>query len=490
MTLLDDLSAWASTLDLDDVPARVVAFARSQVLSQLAAARAGMSHPLGQAVQEAFGPPLQPDAARSAYVLAALTSWLHFDDTAYAGHLSNSTVTVPVAYAHALGLDGRALLTAVIAANECAARIAASATLGPFRGQHAAHTHLAGSVSGRLRSEGAPAARWVDALGLAFSMPPWPLMRGLLGSHASVLSAAMPVRVGLDACDAAGAGLRGPADILEHPDGFLARYATVPLPEAVTAGLGTRWHTETLSFKVQPGGPGLDAAIDCARELYAAAGVLDPEDVEEVVVTTSLYTMVVEQRSSAYLDGPRSPVSALATSTPYLVATALLTGGVAVGDLAAPGVDDERRWRLATKVRVEHDARMTRRSLVCDVPFGAALRQAGDRAPRWLEEVGGSWLVDLVGTVGPPSETFERAEKATPARVSVRRTNGQVHVAERMIPVGAAGAQTRSAHPAIVRAKFLATGGAEHDADVAARLEEASPAEVRQLLDSALRRRP
>ncbi len=86
-------------------------------------------------------------------MLSGLTSWLHFDDTAYAGHLSNSTATVPMAYAHALGLDGRSLLTAVIVANECAARIAASATLGPFRGQNAAHTHVAGAVSGRLRAE-------------------------------------------------------------------------------------------------------------------------------------------------------------------------------------------------------------------------------------------------------------------------------------------------------------------------------------------------
>jgi 2-methylcitrate dehydratase PrpD len=171
-----------------------------------------------------------------------------------------------VAYAHALGLDGRQLLTAVLAADECAARIAAAATLGPLRGQNAAHTHLAGAVAGRLRSEQAPAAQWVDALGLAFSMPPWPSLRGFLGSDAKVLSASVPVRAGLDACDAAAGGLRGPADVLEHPDGFLARFATVPLPEAVTAGLGERWHAETTSYKVHPGGPGLDAAVDCALD--------------------------------------------------------------------------------------------------------------------------------------------------------------------------------------------------------------------------------
>ncbi len=484
--LLEELAAWASRLELEDVPDRVVAHARSQVLSQLAAARAGMGHPLGAAVQRGFGPPLQPDATRSAFVLAALTSWLHHDDTAYAGHLSNSTVTVPLAYAHALGLDGRALLTAVLAADECAARIAASATLGPLRGQSAAHTHLAGAVAGRLRCEGAPAQQWVDALGIAFSMPPWPSMRGFLGSDAKVLSAAAPVRAGLDACDAAAAGLRGPADVLEHPDGFLARFATVPLPDAVTAGLGSRWHAETTSYKVHPGGPGLDAAVDCALELRAALGALEPDDVEEVVVTTSLYTMAVEQRSSAYLDGPRSPVSALVFSTPYAVATALLTGGLVPADFAAPSVDDPRRWELAAKVRVEHDAEMTRASLVCEAPFGEALRQAGDRAGAWLEEVGGTWLVDLVGTPGPPSATFERAEKVTPARVTVRCRDGRTASLQRDIPVGAAGPETRGSHERLVREKFLATGGSPELADIAARLETATAAEVRALLEGAL----
>lgn len=488
--LLEELAGWASRLDLDDVPDRVVAHARSQVLSQLAAARAGQRHPLGAAVVRAFGPPLQPDATRSAYVLAGLTSWLHHDDTAYAGHLSNSTVTVPLAYAHALGLDGRGLLTAVLAADECAARIAASATLGPLRGQSAAHVHLAGAVAGRLRCEGAPAQQWVDALGIAFSMPPWPSLRGFLGSDAKVLSAAMPVRAGLDACDAAAAGLRGPSDVLEHPDGFFARFASVPLPDAVTAGLGTRWHAETTSYKVHPGGPGLDAAVDCAIELAAALGPLSPDDVEEVVVTTSLYTMVVEQKSSAYLDGPRSPVSALVFSTPYTVATALLTGGLVADDFAAPAVGDDRRWQLAAKVRVEHDADMTRASLVCTAPFGEALRQAGDLAGAWLEEVGGRWLVDLVGRPGPPSADFERAEKVTPARVTVRCRDGRIATLQRDIPVGAAGPDTRRDHEAIVRAKFLASGGAPELADVGARLETATAAEVRALLEGALRPAP
>jgi 2-methylcitrate dehydratase PrpD len=485
-TLIETLSGWASHLRLADVPDRVVALARSQVLSQLAAVRAGMSHPLGEAVQKAYGEPLQPDAAGSASVLAGLTSWLHLDDTAYAGHLSNSTVTVPMAYAQALGLDGRQLLTAVIAANECAARITAAATLGPFRGQSAAHSHLAGSVVGRLVCEGASADRLADALSLAFSMPPWPSMHAFLGSDAKVLSATTPVRLGLDACDAAAAGLSGPRDVLEHPDGFLARFAAVPLPDAVTAGLGTRWHTETLSFKVHPGGPGLDAAVDCALDLHADLGSLDQDEVVEVVVTTSLYTILTEQKSAAYLDGRRSPVSALVFSTPYTLATTLLTGRLEASDFAEPAVADERRWQLAAKVRVEHDVDMTRDSLVCEVPFGEALRQAGDRAEHWLREVGGQHLVDLVGPVAPPSEDFRAARKATPARVVVRLKDGRTLERERTIPVGAAGDPSRDDSAALVRRKWRDVAGPEHVADLALTLDDADADDVRRMLRDGL----
>ena len=486
MTLIENLSCWASRLDLDDVPERVVDFASSQVLSQLAAARAGAQHPLGRAVINGFGAPWQDDPERSAFALAGLTSWLHFDDTAYAGHLSNSTVNVPLAYAHALGLDGRRLLTAVIAANECAARITAAATLGRFRGQNAAHTHVAGAVSGRLRAEDAPPSVWMNAFGIAFSMPPRPSLRAFLGSDAKVLSAAVPVRTGLDACTAARAGLVGPIDILEHPDGFLAEFASVPLPEAVDLELGHRWHTETLSFKVHPGGPGLDAAVDCARSLRELLGPLSSADVDEIVVTTSMYTLVVDQKATEFIDAERSPVSALVFHTPYAVATTLLTGGLRAADFALPAVADPDRWRLAARVRLEHDSAMTRDSLLSDAPFGEALRQAGPRAATWLEEVGTQWLVDLVGVPSAPAPTFETATKATPARVELRLIDGSVHARELAIPDGAIGPELRASHPAVVRAKFLGTGGPHDVADIAAGLASATPADVRHMLEMAI----
>ncbi|HEX6358716.1 MmgE/PrpD family protein [Actinophytocola sp.] len=485
-TLTERLSEWASTTKPADLPDRVMALTKSQVISQLAAIRAGSAHPLGLKLTRAFGPPWQTDPARSAAVLASLGSWLHLDDTAYAGHLSISTVAVPVAYAHALGLAGSELLTAVVTATECAARVTAAATLGPFRGQSAAHSQLAGAVAGRLRCAGAPATVWVNAFGLAFGAPPWSLMRAFLGSDAKVVSAIAPVRAALDACDAAEAGLAGAPDIMEHPDGFLARFATVPLGENLVDELGTRWHTDTLSFKAQPGGPGVDAAVDCALALHGDLGPLEVADVAEVVVTSSLYTLAADHRVQAYLDGPRSPVSALGMSTGYLVATALLTGAVTAADLASPHVDDPRRWELAAKVRLAHDDGMTRDLMHSVAPVGEALRQAGDRAGAWLGETGGQWLVDLVGDPGPPSTTYEHASKVTPARVEVRLSDGRVVRRELAIPVGAAGSPQRARHGEFVREKFLTAGGPVAAADALAELELLTPDELRDTLELAL----
>ena len=101
------------------------------------------------------------------------------------------------------------------------------------------------------------------------------------------------------------------------------------------------------------------------------------------------------------------------------------------------------------------------------VPFGEAVRQAGPRATPWLSEVGGDWLVDLVGTPAPPSPTFDGVAKATPARVVLTLADGSVHVAERSTPVGATGDPSRDDHASLVRDKWLSVGGEEKVADLA-----------------------
>jgi 2-methylcitrate dehydratase PrpD len=509
MTLTERLGAFATGMHLEDVPERVRSFARSQVLSQLAAARATLGHPLGRRLVEAFGNPLQSDAKAAACCLGMLTIALDYDDTLYAGHVSHSTVGVPVAYAGLLGLDGRRFLEAVLAGNECASRVVAGATLGSFRGQTAAYGHLVGATVARMRAQGASAERTSAALALACSLPPHSLAPAFFGGDGKALTATVGIRAGLDACDAAAAGLNGAADILEHPDGLLATFADVPLPDAVVESLGSRWHTETLSIKLYPACAYLDSALDAAVQVHGdieaalrvgphddphgglTAGQLSVEPVasgiEEIVVRCSLFTFGMDIRSRSYIDGPTSPISGLQFSVPYPVAVALLSGAFTPADLASPRIDDPVVWDLAKRVRVEHDPDLTRNAVLATAPLGEALRQAGPRASAWLARLGGEEdAAALLRAAGRPVASFEHATKEIGAVVEVRLTNGRTLTRSVPTPLGASGPSTRRDHPTLARGKFLATGGDRQVADALEHLEDLRADELAGALASAL----
>jgi 2-methylcitrate dehydratase PrpD len=505
MTLAEQLGSFASRLQLDDVPDRVRSFARSQVLSQLAAARATLRHPLGGRLVEAFGGPLQADPKSAAFCLGALTLALDFDDTLYAGHVSHSTVGVPIAYALSIGLDGRRFLEAVLAGNECASRVVAGATLGSFRGQTATYGHLVGATAARMRAQGGSPEQTSAALALACSLPPHSLAPAFFGSDGKVLAAAVGIRAALDACDGALAGLCGALDILEHPDGLLATFADVPLADAVVASLGARWHTETLSIKLYPACAYLDSALDASAQLHedlkvtlhADVGAVAHGDnvlhvsmdaaIREVVVRCSLFTFGMDLRSSSYVSGPGSPISALQFSVGYPAAVALLRGAFTPSDLSSPRLDDPVAWKLAARVRTEHDPDLTRLALLGTAPVGEALRQAGPRASSWLARSSGEEdAAALLRAVGAPARSFEEATKQIGAIVEVHLVDGRTLRRSVMTPKGASGPPTRRDHRTLAREKFLSTGGSAEVADAFDHLEAIGADELASALASAL----
>lgn len=474
-TLIEELSGWATGLRGADIPERVRSLAVSQLMGHLGAVLAGAAHPTGRALL-ALGRPLGDDPARSAYVLAALSMLLDYDDTVFAGHVSHSAVGVPLSHADAAGLDGDGLLRSIVAATEVAARVTAAATLGPFRGQTAAHTHLAGAVAGRCAATGVDAGVTADALGLAFAAPPWPLQHGFFGSDAKTLVAAAPVRTALDAVDAALAGLHGAPDMLEHPGGFLATYASTPLPQAI-GGLGARWHSDTLSIKVHPGCAYIDAAIDAAVALHPQ--VVDRFDqISAVEVDASIFTVGMEERSRPYLRGPGSGLAALEFSTGYAVACALRRGGVEVADLMPERLGDGRVWRVADAVSVRHDPDLSRRALLAAAPLGAALRMAGTEGAGWLAAGAGIPAEEASALLGGPEVDFLRAEKAVGARLCVRLDGGTELRSAVDVPEGAMGDDTRARHREIARRKLVrnaAPMAGDSDAQALADAVEALP---------------
>lgn len=489
MSLVARLAGWAAGLGYDDVPAATVAAARSQLISDLAAVRASLRHPTGRALVAAFGPPDQADPARAAYVLAALATAFDFDEVAYSGHPSAGAVNVALSETVAAGRDGRALLATIVAGTECAARITAATILSPFfRGQTNTHTHLAGAAAARLHARGVGPEEWVAAFGLALGILAVPLHHGVVAGDGKALSAAAPVRLALDACAAAAHGLTGPERILEHPDGLLAQLSVVPLPEVVTAGLGRRWHTDTLTYKRFPGSAYLHAAFDCAQRLHERLGSLGPDRVRRATVHGSLLTYQLDRKVAGSLDGPRTTASAATLSVGYGVAALLDTGRFGVPDFEPAALADARRWELAGRVRVEHDWSYSLAMARATSPLGQALREAGERALDWPEfrDWGGAEAASLLASLGGPAETFEDATMAIGARLELELADGSTVVEDCPAPVGSAGPRTRREHAAIVAEKFLATGGG---ADVLAdleRIDRLDAAATRRVLARAL----
>ena len=487
--LTTELAAWAREVTYSSIPPSTVAAARSQLVSNLAAIRASLDQPIGRRLVAGFGAPLVVGPTASAKVLAALAGALDFDEVAYSGHVSAGAVNTAIAETVAGGLDGRSLLATVVAANECGARISAATILSPFfRGQTNTHCHLATAAAARLHARRATLPEWTSALGLALGVLAVPLHHAVIDSDVKALSVAASVGLALDACDAAAGGLVGSPTILEDPEGLLAHLSAVPLPDAVTAGLGRRWHTDTLTYKRFPGSAYLHAAFDCAERIHQRLGALDADRVRRVVVHGSLLTWQMERKVAPFLRGPATTASAATLSVGYGVASLLSGGAFGPATLHPDALARPDVWALAEKVSVEHEWELSLRMARATSPLGAALRQAGERALDWPDLVAwsGDGAASLLADLGPPEETFDDATMAIGARLEVELTDGGVVRETCDAPIGSAGAATRRDHPEITRRKFLAVGGS---ADVLAdleRIDQLGPGRTAEVLRAAV----
>ncbi len=203
-------------------------------------------------------------------------------------------------------------------------------------------------------------------------------------------------------------------------------------------------------------------------------------------MTGSVFTVELAHQSAAYVDPAAPSPIAVSFSVAYNVATALLTGGLEPADLAAPALAEAGRWRLAARIRVEHDAELTRRAVAATAPVGEALREAGADARGWLGEKGGPDAAALADSLGPPSADFRSARKAIGARVRVRLADGRELEEACDVPEGAAGSHSRERHAELMRRKLLRTNAPADVADALERIEELSAAQLADAIAASL----
>jgi 2-methylcitrate dehydratase PrpD len=371
MTAARTIAAWATTLELDDVPDAVRLDAKLHVLDTigcgLAAHGTGVAHEgratmaeLGGAPQATvIGSELRLPAANAAFANAMLCHGLDFDDTHSDSVSHVSTVVAPAALAAAErgGATGRDTLAAIVAGNEVVCRIGMAAP-GAFheRGFHpTAICGIFGGVAAVGRVAGLDDQVMTRALGIAGSFAGGLFAYLADGTPTKPLHPAWAAHGAHLATSVAGHGAAGPASVLEGKFGLYHAFLGAVEGEIDIAGqladLGTRWETPRIAYKPFPVCHFMHGSLGAATE--AAEGrTFTADEIAEVVVTVPEAGVSLVLEPAAEKQRPRSEYEGK-FSLQYSVASQLVRGHVAVADFTDEAITDPAVLAVAAKVRYE-----------------------------------------------------------------------------------------------------------------------------------------
>jgi 2-methylcitrate dehydratase PrpD len=292
-------------------------------------------------------------AAGAAFLNGTAAHGEDFDDTFEGGPVHAGAVIVPAVLAacERHRPDGAAALLGIAVGVEVMCRLS---TVVP-KAVHKAGFHptaifgTMGAATGVGVALGLNRKQLVDALGIAGSMAAGIIEYLAEGAWTKRLHPGWAAQSGLRAALLARAGFVGPRTVFEGVHGLFNGFAHTAQGdyEALLGDFGTRWVTETLAFKPYPCGTMAHPYIDCAKRL-AARGV-KPEDVKELLCEVAEGTV---HRLWEPLASKQRPPNGYAAkfSTPFLLATGFVRGGVGLDAFTEAAVRDERVLALSSKV--------------------------------------------------------------------------------------------------------------------------------------------
>jgi 2-methylcitrate dehydratase PrpD len=366
MTAAERFATWALELELEAVPPPVVEAAKLHMLDVVGCGlaahgldvategRSTMAELGGEPEASVIGLDTRLPAANAAFANAMLCHGLDFDDTHSDSVSHVSTVVVPaaLALAEARGVNGRELLTAVIAGNEIVTRIG-MARPGAFheRGFHpTAICGIFGATAASARLGGLSAGDAASALGIAGSMasglfaylddatatkpihPAW-------AAHGALLAARLVAH-----------GAEGPPGVLEGRFGVFHAFLDTRIDlEPQLADLGERWETPRIAFKAYPACHFIHGSLGATATLCDG---VDAGEIEDVVVTVPEAGVSLVLEPAASKVAPRNDYEGK-FSLQYSTAAMLVHGRVGLATYTPEALGDPQVLDLARKVRYE-----------------------------------------------------------------------------------------------------------------------------------------
>jgi|HubBroStandDraft_1064217.scaffolds.fasta_scaffold41926_2 aconitate decarboxylase len=260
------LARWASALTLDDIPPAVQAHARLCLLDGLACALYGSQLEWGRIAAEAaiemapggiatlWGHHARAGAAAAALANGTALHGFEIDDVHVRAMVHPTAVVLPavLALAETETMSGGALLTAIVAGYEVGIRTGICAAIPHgARGFHATGTvgcvAAAAGAANLLRLDPDHAA---NAIGIGATQA-----AGLYCARAGAMTkrfhAGHAAQAGVIAGLMARRGFTGSQDVLEAPfGGFMSTLTENADLLVLTEGLGEKWETELIGFKI------------------------------------------------------------------------------------------------------------------------------------------------------------------------------------------------------------------------------------------------
>ena len=374
------LSAFASNLSFEDIPAAIASRASYLMLDAIGIAHAStgfdFAHRTLSAMRElggtvaGSGQPVIASSMRlplrdSVMMNGFLIHGLDYDDTHVPGVIHATASCFPAAlgvaaHAHRSGKD---LLTGYVVGVEIAARLGAVAK-GGFHQSGFHPTGLVGTFACTLTAGkllGLTPAQLDMAQGIALSFASGSLEFLQDGAWTKRIHPGWAAAAGITAATLARHGFVGPKRPYDGRFGLFASHLG-PLVDAcdyrlATAGLaaapGRLWELEQVAIKPFPACHFVHACADAAIEISRTKG-LRPDHIETVralvpaeVVKTVCEPVANKQRPANSYDAQ--------FSIPYVVATALLRGRFGLAELDEASLRDPATLALAAKVHYETD---------------------------------------------------------------------------------------------------------------------------------------
>jgi 2-methylcitrate dehydratase PrpD len=291
-------------------------------------------------------------AAGAAFVNGTAAHGEDFDDTFEGGPVHAGAVVVPAVLAacERHKPEGPAALLGIAVGTEVMCRLS---TVVP-KAVHESGFHptaifgVMGAAAGVGATLGLTPKQFVDAFGIAGSMASGIIEYLAEGAWTKRLHPGWAAQSGYRAALLARAGFVGPRTVFEGVHGLFYGFAhTVQGDyEAFTGDFGKRWVTETLAFKPYPCGTMAHPYIDCARRL---AGKVKADEIKEIVCEVAEGTV---HRLWEPLASKQRPPNGYAAkfSTPFLIATGFVRGGVGLDAFTEAAVRDPEVLALSSKI--------------------------------------------------------------------------------------------------------------------------------------------